>query len=59
MDPQQGSQGAFPFSSYLIGPWMDLVNIEETFAEGFWERKFVFSPEEFTKKKKKDFPLIR
>ena len=36
---------------------MDLVNIEETFAGGFWERKFVFSPEKFTKKKKKRFPL--
>lgn len=59
MDPKQLSQGAFPFSSHLIGPWMDLVNSEETFAGGFWERKFVFSPEEFIKKKKKDFPLIR
>ena len=38
---------------------MDLVNIEETFAEGFWERKFVFYPEVFTIKKINDFPLIR
>lgn len=57
MGPKQLSQGAFPFSSHLIGPRMDLVNYEETFAGGFWERKFAFSPEKFTKKE--DFPLIR
>lgn len=58
MGPKQLSQGAFPFSSHLIGPWMDLVNYEKTFAGGFWERKFVFSPEKFTRKKKKISPWL-
>lgn len=52
MGPNWLSQGAFPFSEPLDCIMDGLMRYKETFAEDFWEIKFVFSPEKFTEIKK-------